>query len=182
MELIGRRKGVLAATAATLGAIAVLALGEWLRIQHWNGLMTSPSIIAAPENAPPDVQLAQAQALAARGKFWAALSLYRQIIGKGNPTSRATASFNEGNLLLREAIALHAAGDDARAQPLLQLAKESYRQVLREQPMQWDAKYNLELALRWAPESDEGEQAASFNPIIVRHATIIQRGTVQGLP
>jgi mxaK protein len=182
MELIERRRRMLVAIAATLVALSVLALGELLRIERWNALMTSPAIIAAPENAPPDVRIAQAQALAARGQFWAALSLYRQIIGSGNPASRATASFNEGNLLLREAIALHAAGDAARAQPLLQLAKESYRQVLREHPMEWDAKCNLELALRWASESDEEEQAESPDPIVVRHATVIQRGMVQGLP
>jgi mxaK protein len=181
MELSERRRRVLTAIAATLGVMALLALGERLRIDRWNALMTSPAVIAAPENAPPDVRLAQARALAARGKFWAALSLYRQMIGNGNPAVRTTARFNEGNLLLREAIALHSAGDDARAQPLLQLAKESYRQVLREQPMEWDAKYNLELALRWAPEPDEEEQGGA-NPAVVRHATVIQRGVVQGLP
>jgi mxaK protein len=182
MELIERRKRVLAAVAVMLVAVAALAAGELLRIDRWNALMRSPAIIAAPENAPSDVRLAQAKALAASGKFWAALSLYRQIIANGTPASRATARFNEGNLLLREAIALHSAGDDARAQPLLQLAKESYRQVLREQPMEWDAKYNLELALRWAPESDEEEPAPPPDPIVDRRATVIEPGMAQGLP
>jgi hypothetical protein len=181
MELIERRRRVLAAMAAMLGAIALFALGTLLRIDYWNALMTRPAIVAAPEDAPTDVRLAQAWALAARGKFWAALSLYRQIIASGDPTSRTTARFNEGNLLLREAIALLSAGDDARAQPLLQLAKESYRQVLREQPLAWDAKYNLELALRWAPELEE-EQGEVSSPIVVRRAAVIERGVVQGLP
>jgi mxaK protein len=181
MELIERRRRVLTAIAAMLGVIALFALGQLLRIGHWNALMTSPAVAAAPADAPPDVRLAQARALAGRGQFWPALSLYRQIIGIGDPTSRTAARFNEGNLLLREGIALHSAGDDARAQPLLQLAKESYRQVLREQPMEWDAKYNLELALRWAPELEE-EQGDVSHPVVVRRATIIQRGVVQGLP
>jgi mxaK protein len=181
MELIERRRRVLAAIAAMLGAIAVLSLGKLLLIDRWNALMASPAIVTAPEDAPPDVRLAQARALAARGKFWAALSLYRQIIANGDRASRTTAGFNEGNLLLCEAIALYSAGDDARAQPLLQLAKESYRQVLREEPMEWDAKYNLELALRWAPELEE-EQGDTSNPVVVRRAAIAQRGVVQGLP
>jgi mxaK protein len=181
MELIERRRRVLVAIAAMLGAIAALALGKLLRIDHWNALMASPAIIAAPENAPAGVRLAQARALAARGKFWEALSLYREIIANGDPALRTTARFNEGNLLLREAIALHAAGDDARAQPLLQLAQVAYRQVLREQPMDWDAKHNLELALRWSPEVEE-EEGDRAGPVFMRHAPVAERGVVQGLP
>jgi len=180
MELIARRKRVLVAIAALLGVVAAVALGKLLRIDSWNALMASPAIAAAPKDAPPSVRLAQARALAARGQFWAALSLYRQIANE-NPALRTAARFNEGNLLLREAIALHAAGDDARSQPLLQLAKVAYRQVLREQPMDWDAKHNLELALRWSPEVDEAPEDAS-NPVLMPHSPEVQRGVVQGLP
>lgn len=181
MELIARRRRMFLAITAMLGAIAALALGRMLRIDHWNALMASPAIVAAPEDAPPSVRLAQAHALSARGKFWAALSLYREIIANGDPALRTTARFNEGNLLLREAVALLAAGDDARAQPLLQLAKVSYRQVLREQPMDWDAKHNLELALRWSPEAEE-EEGDATKPEVMSRAPILERGVVQGLP
>lgn len=180
MELIAGRRRVLVAIAAMLGAIAALALGKLLRIDHWNGLMASPAVVAAPEDAPASVRLVQARALAAHGQFWPALSLYR-IIANEQPALRTTARFNEGNLLLRQAITLQTAGDDARAQPLLQLAKVAYRQVLQDQPMDWDAKYNLELALRWSPEVEE-EQEETPSAITMRHSPIVERGVVQGLP
>ena len=39
--------------------------------------------------------------------------------------------------------------------PLIELAKQSYRDLLRENPGDWDARYNLERALRLAPEVAE---------------------------
>ena len=41
--------------------------------------------------------------------------------------------------------------------PLIELAKQSYRDLLREDPGDWDARYNLERALWLAPEvAEEG--------------------------
>ena len=41
------------------------------------------------------------------------------------------------------------------AAPLVELAKQSYRDALRADPSDWDARYNLERALQLAPEVDE---------------------------
>lgn len=180
MELTARGRRVLGVAAALLAVITALAVGQVLRIGRWNALMASPAAATAPAHAPPAVRLAQARALAAGGQFWAALTLYRQIANEA-PALRTAARFNEGNLLLREAITLHAAGDDARSQPLLQLAKVAYRQVLRAQPMDFDAKNNLELALRWSPEVEEEQQDPS-KPVLMPHSPEVQRGVVQGLP
>ena len=51
----------------------------------------------------------------------------------------------------------------AGALPLVELAKQSYRDVLRDNPADWDAKYNLERALWLAPEVDEA-LAEDSNP------------------
>jgi len=74
---------------------------------------------------------------------------------KTGPTDLATnALYNAGNLQLSEALR---EGRDAavRALPLIELAKQSYRSVLRRDPQSWDARYNLERALWLAPELDE---------------------------
>ena len=39
--------------------------------------------------------------------------------------------------------------------PLIELAKQSYRDLLREDPNDWDARYNLERALWLAPEVEQ---------------------------
>ena len=39
---------------------------------------------------------------------------------------------------------------------MIELAKQNYRQVLHEDPDDWDARYNLERALWLAPEFDIG--------------------------
>lgn len=182
MELIRRHRRLLTAIAVALCAVAVLASAQLLRVRGWNALMRSPAVVSAPASAPLDVRLAQAHALAATGKFWPALTLYRQIAAGAGAARRATATYDEGNLLLREAVALHAAGEAARAQPLLQLAKDSYRQVLREEPDNRDARYNLELALRWAPESEDEESHDSPPPINVRRSNIVRRAMPLGLP
>jgi len=43
-----------------------------------------------------------------------------------------------------------------RSLPLLEQAKQRYRQLLRVSPGDWDARYNLERALWFAPEASEG--------------------------
>ena len=42
-------------------------------------------------------------------------------------------------------------GDSARAVPLIELAKGIYRGLLREEPADWDLRYNLERAVRICP-------------------------------
>ena len=53
---------------------------------------------------------------------------------------------------MREADRIVAQSDWVRARPLLELAKATYREALRLDPGRWDARYNLERALRAAPE------------------------------
>ena len=67
---------------------------------------------------------------------------------------REAALYNLGNLHLRQALKVGAAAPDTAA-PLVELAKQSYRDALRADPADWDARYNLERALQLAPEVDE---------------------------
>ena len=39
--------------------------------------------------------------------------------------------------------------------PLVELAKQDYRSALKQQPEFWDARFNLEVALRLVPEDPE---------------------------
>ncbi len=53
---------------------------------------------------------------------------------------------------------------DDLALPLVELSKEYYREVLRENSKDWSAKYNLEVALRIAPETEIEEAEEERNP------------------
>ncbi len=65
---------------------------------------------------------------------------------------RTAALFNAGNTYLEQAATFDLQQEADRAIPLIELAKQSYRAALREDPALWDARYNLERALRLLPD------------------------------
>ncbi len=102
----------------------------------------------------------------ARGRFATAYGLQQQ--GKFQETIRAygdvaaddaelvdAVRFNLANLYLRRALALEGDENLDLVIPLIELAKENYRQLLRRDSQHWDAKYNLELALALLPDLEE---------------------------
>jgi mxaK protein len=109
----------------------------------------------ARESNDPAVRLAQAVALARAGQHAEAGKLYYDL-SRGAPSSETgrLALYDLANMYLREA-----AGDDAqgpvRSPPMLETAKARYREVLRVDAGNWDARYNLERALRLAPEAQD---------------------------
>lgn len=112
------------------------------------------SNVGEPSAAPQTV-LARAVALAKRGDHDAAIKAYNNLISRGpqDDVGRA-ALFDLGNVYLRQGMGR---GDDGAAMflPLVELAKQRYRDLLRVDPGDWDARYNLERALRLAPEEPE---------------------------
>jgi mxaK protein len=72
--------------------------------------------------------------------------------------------YNLANLYLRRALQYRDSGADDLALPLVELAKEYYRELLRADSQDWSARYNLELALRVAPETDLDEVQEERNP------------------
>ncbi|SIT41070.1 putative MxaK-like protein [Paraburkholderia piptadeniae] len=109
----------------------------------------------AANQQDPAVRLAQAVALARAGQHAEAGKLYYDLgrLAQSSETGRI-ALYDLANMYLREA-----AGDDAqgpvRSPPMLESAKARYREVLRLDPGDWDARYNLERALRLAPEAQD---------------------------
>ena len=103
----------------------------------------------------PEAQFAQAILLAKQGSYDAALERYKAV-SRGSRADLATdALYNAGNLHFREALKEEGPDSAVRMLPLIELAKQSYRSVLRRDPRSWDARYNLDRALWLAPELDE---------------------------
>jgi mxaK protein len=170
-----------------LGISILLLLGAafegWRlkQIAHWNELIVSRETASAGDKAPAEVRFASAYALSENGDIEGALSLYRQIEDEPQLDLRLAAKYNSANLYLKQALALRGASEASPALPLVELAKEQYRDLLRLDNADWDARYNLERALRLAPESEEDIEALAPPPGAERAITTM-RGFTLGLP
>ncbi|CAN7405651.1 hypothetical protein LJR230_002466 [Trinickia sp. LjRoot230] len=127
---------------------------------------------AARSHDARPVQLAHAIALSRAGQYAAATSAYEALIGDGplDEIGRA-ALFDLANMALRQGAG--DAADALRSPQLVEQAKARYRTLLRAAPDDWDARYNLERALRVAPENPadlESEQTATRQDIRLRGA------------
>ena len=137
---------------------AIMAVGEIVQLQYArriNGEVATPAKWAAgaPDNLSPEGRLARAVALS-KFDYDAALAAFKTIIQSNREDLRRIALYNLGNLHLHQAIKAGVA-DNAESLPLTELAKQSYRDLLRTDPYDWDARYNLERALRLAPEDED---------------------------
>lgn len=142
-----------ALASSTLGALAVEQAWQLRQAEQIEQAVAAASADAASDFRA--ARLAQAGALARDGRHEAALAIYNALIPTGRIDAIGqTALFNLGNMLLRQG--RDAAADDAfAAQALVELAKQRYRDLLRANPQDWDARYNLERALWLAPETQD---------------------------
>lgn len=110
----------------------------------------------------------------------AALARYRPL-QDDSPLGQA-ARYNSANLLLRQAIEVRATLQPGQAIALLELAKQSYRDVLRQDPGFWEARYNLERAQRLLPDAEEEEPPVNEPAPEAERAVTTMRGHSAGLP
>lgn len=142
--------GIAALTCAGLIAYHAIRLDEIKRI---NAAIASTRV-SEFDATVPEARFARALALAQAGESEAAMKAYKAIIeGDRRDLSRA-AKYNLGNLYMRDALE-NGAEQAFRSLPLIELAKQRYRDVLRDEPMHWDARYNLSRALQLAPEIEQ---------------------------
>ena len=168
----------LAVLAAAVDAVI------WWRAAQVNALIASGQAIADAPGQPPELRFAQAQALAqaqaASAARESALNRYRAL--QSDARLGPAARFNSANLLVRQAIEVRASTQPGQAIALLELAKEYYRDVLRDDPAQWDARYNLERAQRLLPDPDEEGDAPAGEARNRERAVTTMRGYSPGLP
>jgi mxaK protein len=187
---------------------ALLDAAQLWRATRINAQIASGEAIADVPGQPPEVRFAQAHALArgggsradpasasaaawpasgpasapagANGARDAALNRYRAL--QADPKLGSAARYNSANLLVRQAVDVRASTQPGQAIALLELAKEYYRDVLREDPSQWDARYNLERAQRLLPDPEEEDNAPPGAERNRERAVTTMRGYSPGLP
>lgn len=166
---------------ALLGALAAHDAWRWQQARAVNEAIASGLPGEADDAAAPrELRFARAAALAASGSGEAALSRYGALQG-ADALGRA-ARYNAANLLLRQAIELRQSEQPGQALALVELAKEGYREVLRDAPDDWNARYNLERAQRLVPEPEPGDDDAAGPRRNAERAATTMRGYSPGLP
>jgi mxaK protein len=108
-------------------------------------------------------RFAVAYGLQQQGKFEDAMRAYREV-APDDAGLAAAVRFNLANLYLRRALELTGGESEDLVVPLIELAKENYRELLRHDSRNWDAKYNLELALILLPDLEEEERDDDIMP------------------
>lgn len=108
-------------------------------------------------------RFATAYGLQQQGEFEEAIRAYGEV-EPDDAELAAAVRFNLANLYLRRALALE--GDASRdlVMPLIEMAKENYRELLRRDSQHWNAKYNLELALALFPDQEVQESEDDIMP------------------
>ena len=173
-------------TRIALAALALLlALGLWdgdrlRRVRSWNEQITSGKMEPADSDIPPEARFAIAFNAAINGNDQGALNGYREV--QSTPRLAEAARYNSANILVRQAIVLQGSPTPGQAIPLLELAKENYREVLRVDSGNWDARYNLERAQRLLPDPDDNDLDTSETPRAAERAATTMRSFSPGLP
>jgi len=144
-----------AAFCAVAAALALVTVVEIARLGHAQRVNATiiPTAASANDSPLPEARLAHAVAMA-KTDYDGALAAYKAIIQGGREDLRRIALYDLGNLHLRQALQV-GLDDEAQSLPLVELAKQSYRDLLRRDPNDWDARYNLERTLRLSPEDDD---------------------------
>lgn len=166
----------LALTVAWAGIDAV----KLIRTDRLNAQIAAGTPPPDDAAAPPELRFALAYAQAASGAHDVALRHYGALHGD-SPLGQA-ARYNSANLLLRQGMAHRAAGQDGQALAMIELAKEGYREVLRANPDDWPARYNLERAQRLVADPDAADAAPPDVKRSAERAATTMRGYSAGLP
>ena len=154
---MGRLKGFYALLAVLTSLLAL----EGYNLVKLDGLrraVNQPASGAVDESTPAILLFAKARYLAGAGQTDEAIRLYHMALSSEDRDLRERTHYNLANLYLQDgAKRWNARGvlDYARVTTLVELAKEHYRDALRLNPGNWDARYNLEYAWRITPPPKE---------------------------
>lgn len=168
---LNRRRLTLAATGICL--LVMLAAGHRLwHLTRYNSALARDDLVTAGGHPSDHGRFAEAYRLQQQGEFQAALELYGTLLSSDLRSIRATARYNIATLTLDQGMRLWRDGETELATPMIELAKAGYREVLHGQPDHWDARYNLELALRLLPDPVEEPEVVEANPERSPQATL----------
>jgi mxaK protein len=140
--------------AILLAATVGMAVSGWLLVSKLrenstiNRLAAGFEVEVDPTTAPPAVLEARSAFFLRRGRIDEAQPLLDQAAERASPAIQVRMLYNMANARMRLAVRSIEKGDFDKAIPLVALAKSEYRSALRLDPSDWNAKYNLDVAMR----------------------------------
>lgn len=141
------------AAALVCGSLLAYHAYRFMEIERVNTAIASARVTNFDATVP-EAHFARALALARTGDSEAAAKAYKALIDGDRRDLSQAARYNLGNLYMRDALK-DGTSEAFRSLPLIELAKQRYRDVLRDEPVDWDARYNLSRALQLAPEIEQ---------------------------
>ncbi|MGR9106188.1 MAG: MxaK protein [Gammaproteobacteria bacterium] len=135
---------------------------QLIRGHSINEAVGNPESIVIDNDSPPEIIFAKAWYLSQTGEVGEALRLYNSIERRVSGKDFERVKYNMGYIYLREAARYwNEQGVWAYSEVLTwsSLAQQAFREVLLENPANWDARFNLEFALRISPPPRESEKA-----------------------
>ncbi len=169
----------------TLAVLLAFQTWRWAHAQQASTRLNQVATAPVPDNAASSAStpgsdvpllLAQATQLRRLGRLDDAVRLLQTLAARTDIEGVAalTIRYNLANALLVMALQSNTRGDEDRALTLVELSKQRYREVLRASPDDWDARHNLERALRLAPENEPIAEAEK--PTNVQRIQVELRG------
>lgn len=145
-------QALLALAVAALAALTAL-LWQRERAAAYSAAVARQDWTQAADYGGLPGGFARAYALQQQGELQQALIAYSELDRAQD--GAAAVRYNMANAYLRRAVAVERQAQRDLALPLVELAKQTYRELLAERPNFWDAKYNLERALQLFPDPQE---------------------------
>jgi mxaK protein len=138
---------VFAAALTVFGTSAVTLALDWQANRTIDALRAGTEVPVSPTASPPLLE-ARADFLLTRDRTDEAQPFLDQAALRADDAIRVRMLYNMANARLRAAIGQIEQGHFDKAIPLVALAKAEYRGALGLQPDYWDAKHNLDAAMR----------------------------------
>lgn len=141
-------KALLAAGLAGVAIFGWLLLGKSQANSVIDRLRAGADVEVDAASAPVALLEARAAYLLRRGRIDEAQPLLDQAAERAPPAEQVRMLYNMANARMRAAVTAIEKGNFDKAIPLVTLAKSEYRAALRLDPGDWNAKYNLDVAMR----------------------------------
>ncbi|MGH8503607.1 MAG: hypothetical protein ACREVE_14260 [Gammaproteobacteria bacterium] len=138
--------------------------------------------VSVDDDAPAEVLLARTHFLMRRDRFDEASELFAAIERRNDTGYRSQLLYNMANARLRSAIELVEGRDYDRSVAMVQLAKDLYREALKEKPGLWDAKYNLDVAMRLVRDLPQVSSGGDEDEELSKKLWTQMPGFPRGLP
>ncbi|MGI9304406.1 MAG: hypothetical protein ACR2RB_17130 [Gammaproteobacteria bacterium] len=166
MAIRSKRSGTILAIVLIIVSVLVVIYHGWQLAQarRYNAALVQDSLSRAGEFAFLHGRFARAFYLQQKDEFGLAVEAYGDIAEPLDDWHTGAIKFNMSNIYLRRGLDARVKGEQDVSTPLIELAKEGYRDVLRRDPQDWGARYNLEMALRAQPDIDMEDDFSDVMP------------------